>query len=314
MQLRVGPGTVGLKISTMKKYSLLSISLLLTIFVSAQDYKKGYEELLTQRDSSKIIPYLQQWEKATPNDPDVYIAYFNHYFKKSKKTIGVLSKGEPKAGTFVLTDSAGNTAGYMGDTTIYEPTLVAQAIASIDKGIAKNPQRLDMRFGKIYVLGQTGDYKTFTSELINTLHYSNKIGESNWKWANNKSIEDPKKMILGAAQDYCVTLYETNNDALLDNMRSISETVLQYYPDHVPSLSNIAITYTLQGNHNKALETLLKAEKIAPTDYIILNNIANIYRTQNDKPNAIRYYELVLKHGNDDAKEVATRELKKLRN
>lgn len=298
----------------MNKYGLFSIAIIFATTTSAQDHKKGYEELLAQRDSTRIIPYLQQWEKATPNDPDVYIAYFNHYFKKSKKTIGLLSRGEPKAGTFALADSAGNAAGYMGDTTIYDPTLVAQAIASIDKGIAKNPQRLDMRFGKIYVLGQTGDYKTFTSELINTLHYSNKIGENNWKWANNKPIEDPKKMILGAVQDYIVTLYETNDDALLDNMRSIAETVLQYYPGHVPMLSNIAITYTLQGNHSKALENLLKAEKIAPADYIILNNIANIYRTQNDKPNAIRYYELVLKHGDDEAKEVATRELKKLRN
>ncbi|HEX2627729.1 MAG TPA: hypothetical protein VHM26_01915, partial [Chitinophagaceae bacterium] len=95
----------------MKRNSLLSISLLLTIIASAQDYKKGYEELLTQRDSTKIIPYLQQWEKATPNDPDVYIAYFNHYFSKSKKNIAILSRGEPKAGTFVLTDSTGNTAG-----------------------------------------------------------------------------------------------------------------------------------------------------------------------------------------------------------
>jgi tetratricopeptide (TPR) repeat protein len=297
----------------MNKYSLLVIFTLPAIIASAQDHKKGYEELLGQRDSTKIIPYLQKWEKATPNSPDVYIAQFNYYFSKSKKTIAVLSRGEPKPGSFVLNDSTGNTAGYMSDSTIYDPVFVARALTSIDKGITRNPLRLDMRFGKIYVLGQTGDYKTFTSELINTLHYSNKI-KNNWKWADNKPLEDPKKTILGAMQDYIVTLYETNDDALLDNMRSIAETVLQYYPDDVPSLSNIAITHTLQGNHTKALETLLKAEKIAPEDYIILNNIANIYRTQNDKPNAIRYYELVFKYGNDDAKEVATAELKKLRN
>lgn len=296
----------------MNKYSLLFIFTLSSIIASAQDYKKGYEELLTQRDSTKIIPYLQQWEKARPNDPEVYIAFFNHYFSKSKRPVSLIKPGEPPPGHFSLTDSAGNAAGYISDTTIYDSSLVAKAIGSINKGIAKNPQRLDMRFGKIYVLGQTGDYKTFTSELIRTLHYSNTI-KSNWKWAGNKPLEDPKKTILGAVQDYIVTLYETNDDALLDNMRSIAETVLQYYPDHVPSLSNIAITHTLQGNHNKALETLLKAEKIAPTDYIILNNIANIYRTQNDKPNAIRYYELVLKYGDDDAKDVATAELKKLR-
>jgi len=297
----------------MNKYSLLSISLLLSVIASAQDYKKEYSELLVSKDSAKLIPHLQRWEKATPNDPEVYIAYFNYYFRKSKKTVPYLRAGDGKPGTFVLTDSTGKTTGYMGDTTIYEPTSLNLAFQYIDKGIAGNPKRLDMHFGKIYVLGQTGDYKNFTSELIKTLHYGNKI-ENKWLWAENKPVEDPKKMVLGAVQDYIVTLYETNDDALLDNMRSIAETVLQYYPDHVPSLSNIAITYTLQGNHDKALETLLKAEKIAPTDFIILNNIANIYRTQKDKPNAIRYYELVLKHGDEEAKEMATRQLKELRN
>jgi tetratricopeptide (TPR) repeat protein len=297
----------------MKKYSLFPIVLLLAINTSSQEYKKGYEELLAKRDTAKIIPYLQQWEKASPNDPDVYIAFFNHYFKKSRRTVAQLTAGKPKSGTINVTDSSGNNVGHIGEATLYEPTLVANAFAYIDKGIAKHPQRLDMRFGKIYVLGETGDYKTFTSELIKTLHYSNTI-RNNWKWADNKPVEDPKKMILGAVQDYIVTLYETEDDALLDNMRSIAETVLQYYPDHVPSLSNIAITHTLQGNDAKALETLLKAEKIAPTDFIILNNIANIYRTQKDKPNAIRYYELVLKHGDEEAKQMATRQLKELRN
>lgn len=298
----------------MNKYSLFSIALLFATIVSAQDYKKEYSELLTKKDTAKLILHLQQWEKAAPDDPEVYIAYFNHYFRKSKKEIMQLVSGAPpKPGSFVLTDSTGNQAGYIGDTTIYEPASLEKCFYYINKGIAKHPARLDMRFGKIFVLGETGDYKTFTEELIKTLHYSNTIGNK-WFWAENKPMEDPKKTVLGAVQDYIVTLYETNDDALLDNMRAIAETVLKYYPDHVPSLSNIAVTYTLQGNNEKALETFRKAEKIAPTDFVILNNIANIYRIQKDKPNAIRYYELVLKHGDERAKETATKQLEILRN
>mgnify|MGYP003380295723 CR=1 FL=1 len=63
--------------------------------------------------------------------------------------------------------------------------------------------------------------------------------------------------------------YNTENDDLLDNMKRIAETVLKYYPDHIESLSNLSIVFMLQKQYDKALEPLLKAEKLNPKDYIV---------------------------------------------
>jgi Flp pilus assembly protein TadD len=94
--------------------------------------------------------------------------------------------------------------------------------------------------------------------------------------------------MLSAEQDYVMQLYEAG-DAQVNNMRAIAETVLKYYPDHVENLSNLGITYIINKDYARALEPLLKAGKVAPTDGIILNNIAYCYDLKNDKVNAIKY-------------------------
>jgi Flp pilus assembly protein TadD len=102
-------------------------------------------------------------------------------------------------------------------------------------------------------------------------------------------------------------------DSQLNNMKAIAEAVLKYYPDHVENLSNLAITYLIQKDYTNALTPLLKAEKIAPTDYIVLNNIAYCYDTKGDKANAIKYYELTEKYGDERAKQSAKKKLAELK-
>jgi tetratricopeptide (TPR) repeat protein len=108
-------------------------------------------------------------------------------------------------------------------------------------------------------------------------------------------------------------LYNAGDDQLT-RMRRIAQAVLKYYPRNVESLSNLAITYGLQGDYNKALDALLQAEKIMPRDVIVLNNIATMYERKGDKLNAIKYFELTAKHGDKDTKDAAVKRLKELKN
>ncbi len=152
--------------------------------------------------------------------------------------------------------------------------------------------------------------KKFTQELISAIDYSQKI-DLKWTWTDNKSIDDPKKFMLSAEQDYVSQLYEAGDDQV-NNMRSIAETVLKYYPDHVENLSNLGITYIIDKDYTHALEPFLKAEKIAPTDGIVLNNIAYCYDLKGDKANAIKYYELTEKYGDERAKQTDKQKLQEL--
>lgn len=169
-----------------------------------------------------------------------------------------------------------------------------------------------MRFGKTYVLGENENYTEFTKEIIKTIEYSNVI-KNEWNWTKDKKLEDAENFMLGSIQNYVTQLYNTGNDDLLENMKNIAETILKNYPNHIESLSNISIVHLIRKEFDKGLEYLQKAEKINPTDFVVLGNIAQAYKMKDDKINAIKYYELVKKYGNEDAKANSDENIKNLR-
>lgn len=280
-----------------------------------QDFNQQFKDLISKKDTVGQLKLLQKWEKSKNDDPELYVAYFNHYVMKSMTeqiTIGNNPKGENVFQIMNTDSTKKDPVGYIYGDTYYNTKLLNKGFDYIDKGIDKYPARLDMRFGKIYMLGKTEKYEKFTQEIIKTIDYSDVI-KNKWIWTNNKPVDDPQKFMLSAVQDYVLQLYNTENDALLDNMKRIAETVLKYYPNHVESLSNLSIVYLLKKEYDKALELLLKAEKIDSKDYIVLSNIAQAYKLKGDYKKAIDYYELTVKYGDDGAKKYAKKQIEELK-
>jgi tetratricopeptide (TPR) repeat protein len=293
----------------MKKFYLLIISLfLLTGNVYNQTLQQFFD-LVNKKDTIGQQRLLEKWEQSKPNDPDLYVAYFNFYYLKSMKeviTLGQNPKG--KDGFQILDTLTKQPVGYMYDGKYFEPSIIIKGFGYIDRGIEKFPTRLDMRFGKVFAFGEMSDYGNFTKEIISAIDYSNVINNK-WLWKDNKPLEDPKNYMLGTIQNYQNQLYNTGNDSLLNNMAMISKAILKYYPDHVESLSNLSIVYLIQSKFDDALELLLKAEKINPKDFIILGNIAQTFKRKGDDSNAIKYYELVIKYGDNQAKQNAREQI-----
>lgn len=271
----------------------------------AQNYKQEFEKLCDQGDTLKQKKLLEKWEKARPNDAELYIAYFNFYVSRSKTEI-VTKVNHPATDA---KSKAKKQTGYTSEIG-YRPEPLAKGFKYINAGIAKYPDRLDMRFGKVYMLGETYKYAALTQELVNALNYSTTI-KNQWKWTDNKLLEKPEEFMLSAIQEYVATIYNSGKSQA-DNMKEIAETVLKYYPKHVESLSNLGIVYTMKGDLNNALKYFLKASAIEPKDFIVANNIANIYNKKKDTTNAIKYYEQALKYGDTEARELANKELKRL--
>ncbi len=291
----------------------------LTLFfnqVGGQTFKQQFNNLVTEKDTVGQQQLLEKWEKSDSNDPELFVAYFNYYVNKSKKeiiTLGQNPKGKDVLQIMDQDTTKKEPVAFMYGDTYYEPSLLSKGFDWISKGIKKHPNRLDMRFGNIYMFGQLEDYEKFTTEIIKTIDYSNE-NKNKWTWADSKLLDDPKEFMLSSIQNYQLQLYNTENDNLLDNMKRIAETVLKYYPDHVESLSNISIVFMIQKQYDKALEPLLKAEKLNPKDYIVLSNIAQAYKLKGDNKNAIKYYELTLKHGDEQAKKYAQGQIDELKN
>jgi len=299
----------------MKQLIFIIIGLLFFLNqANGQNFNKQFNELISKGDTLEQKQLLEKWEKSDNNDPELYVAYYNYFANKSIKEVLTLGKN-PKGEALKLENKDSSkleSSTYLYGDTYYDTKLLNKGFDYIDKGIKNYPDRLDMRFGKIYMLGKIEDYENFTKEIIKTIDYSNVI-KNQWKWTENKPVNDAKQFMLSSIQSYQLQLYNTENDDLLDNMKRIAESVLQYYPEHIESLSNLSIVYLLKKDYDKALDALLKAEKIDPKDYIVLSNIAQAYKLKGDKKTAIKYYQLTEKYGDEQAKKYAHGQIEELK-
>ena len=274
------------------RYLLVFLFIISVHFCFGQDYQVEFTYLLRKGDTLKQRELLEKWEKNNPDNPELYISYYNYFLNKAKQ-------GNPK-------DSAGNEL--IDNNAVY----TQKALLKMEEGIDLFPDRLDMRFGKIYVLGQMEDWGKFTDEIVKTIRYSD-INNNWWIWTNNEKLPDGKSFMLSSIQNYQLDLFKTRNDNLLVNMRTIANEILKLYPDHIESLSNLSITYLILNDYDKGIDYLFAAEKITPKDPIILSNIAHAYKLKGDKSKAIKYYKKVIKHGEKDMGEYAKNQIKELK-
>lgn len=289
----------------------LFIAVFLSIVCFGQDFDADFQTYFAANDSAQVLKTLLAWEKANPEDPELYTSYFNYYFNKSRNEMLVLTTEQPEGEGFELKDSANHTAGYIGSQTNYDQSDFQKGIEKINKGIELFPDRLDMRFGKIYALGQRKEWDAFTAEIIRTVEYSH-VNHNRWTWTHNEKQKNGEDFFLSSLQDYQLQLYDTGDDSLLMDMQEIAIEVLKYYPDHIESLSNLAVTYLIQGEYDKAIEPLLKAEKLDPRDCIVLANIAQAYKLKGDKKRSTEYYEKVIQYGDEESKEFAGKQIREL--
>lgn len=296
----------------MKKMILFLFGLLLLMNYTLGQTLNQFNDLLNKNDTIGQLALLEKWEASNVNDPDLYVAYFNYYYKKSRKEVIRMDKNpKGKDALQILDTLTKEPVGYMYSDLFYKPKEIGKGLKYINKGIEKFPTRLDMRFGKVYIFGEMRDYDSFTQEIIAAIDYS-KVIDNKWMWKENKPLQDPKNYMLRTIQSYQVQLYNTGDDSLLNNMAKIAKEVLKYYPDHVESLSNLSVVYLLQKEYENALEILLRAGKINPKDFIVLSNIAQAYKLKGDTKNAIKYYELTIKYGDDKTKQFAKKQIQDL--
>jgi tetratricopeptide (TPR) repeat protein len=295
-----------------RKSYFVFILLLFCSQVKSQNFQKDFEKLLFQKDTAGEVKLLNEWSRIHPKDPELFIAFFNFYVNKSRnEAISLDNQPRGIASLSVHDTGTGETVAYINQSILYDSRVIQKGFDKIDTGIALYPARLDMRFGKIYMLGECGNIPEFTKEIIRAIDYGISI-DNKWIWKDGKPKEDARMFFLGSMQTYVNTIYNREDNSLLPYMRKISQAILKYYPNHVESLSNIAITYLVIGDYDSALPYLLNAEKIASSDVIVLNNIAEAYKRKNDKANAIAYYEKVAKHGTKEDTKFAEQQILKL--
>ncbi len=288
---------------------LIVFSLFVTQLSFAQNYKSDFEKLLKENDTINQLKLLKNWEKVEPENAELFTSYFNYYLLKSRKEKISLTSQKSSDKSYLLKDSLNKNSFYLGNKFDFRKSDIQKGFEKIDEGIKLYPNRLDMRFGKIFVFGEIKDWSNFTKEILATIDYSTK---NNNDWIDNEKNSKGKTFFLQRIHNFQVQLYRTNDESLLKNMQEIANEVLKFYPDHVESLSNLSITYILKKEYDKGLIPLLKAEKINPKDVVVLSNIAQCYTKKGDKKSAIEYYEKMMEFGNANAAAFAKHQIEEL--
>ena len=291
---------------------LLLIATTITLSLSSQDYETQFIRAFQSNDTTQMLQTLKQWEKSNPNDAELLTAYLNYYFLRSQYTTMQMALQEPHVEYLVMFDSINNRNIYLYEEVNYNLDTLDKGIAYIDKAIELYPNRLDLYFGKAYLLADSKQWQRHF-QTLNDILKQNNGDASTWLWSKNKPIEDAEEFFISNIQEYLYYLFETGIDSLMPNIREVSLQLSKQYPQRVEPLDNIASTYLMLEDVDNALIWFKKAEAIAPTDFIVLANTARLYEIKGDNANAIIYYLKIQNNGDEQEKAFATERIQNLK-
>jgi tetratricopeptide (TPR) repeat protein len=122
-------------------------------------------------------------------------------------------------------------------------------------------------------------------------------------WSDNEPFNESD--FPGFFQDYQVTLFNEQDPALFPFNIRISNAVLKYYPEDIPSISNLGVIAYYQEDLEKACIHFQHAVDLDPSDMIVVFNLAYMYETLGEVDKAIATYELALASEDPEAREQA---------
>lgn len=297
----------------MKRFLISSLVILLSGVTFAQTKAELYDKFsrsVSQRDSTAVAALISDWERLYPDDAELYSVRANYYFMNAIREVVVMSAEEPSDGRTALSfkDSLGVTR-YMYSEPQYDAVKIGLAESALEEGIAKHPDRLDLRLGKVTIHLRANENTLAVQEIESALERSI-TNKNKWVGTLDAPIEtDGVSYLRDCVQDYFAGFLDTDDMA---SAKRVIDAAVRLYPKDAVFLADRAAIGYFSGDLKDALKWYLSALENAPDDMLVANNIAHIYDELGDKQNAIKYYRIVANSGDEDFAESAKAELKRL--
>lgn len=259
------------------------------------DPRGTYLELLDQGKFAELERHLAAWTRAEGRNPEVYIGWFNYYINRNRKTgLEIDTSIDPRSSHMIVTDpSSGKVIGYLGDKVYYDYADVQSAVRYLDIGIGCSANRLDMHFGKIRILGETGQFEKQAEAVTRVLELS--AGNGNlWLWIMDEPLADGKRFLLENLQDYYDLWFRLGTPESLAAIDKAASRQVEIYPEHAFAYNALAYCHNARGKPDVAMRFLLEAHARQRNDYVITGNIAALYMEMGDVENARRFFTLTL--------------------
>ena len=275
---------------------------------SAEAFKSRYDALVKRvgYDGVGVETFIDRWEKAFPEDPDMLTARFNYYLVKSAYTEVKPKRQDRFLGNrpiLVLKDTLGADVNYFQET-FYEDSLFALASQAIDQAIKIYPDRLDLRFYKIASLvGYEKESPDMATSALSSLIDYNGTAHPAWKFGDGPAEED---LFEAGIQEYCASFYTIGTPTSYESFRTLSEKMLKYDPKNPLFMSNIGTYYFIaKGDNRNARKYYDKVLKTDPSNYTAIKNSVLMARHDKNVKLEKKYLPMLVKYSPDEGEKAA---------
>ena len=285
---------------------------------------EGMRPPTDDRDTVAWSGYFSAWEALTPADAQLWIDRFNYELNRSCRVEVILRGAQDtvrRAGEssdrLVLADSAGNTAGTIGQRILFDETLFARAIAAIDRGIALHPDRLDMYLGRAAAFAYAERYGEMADALC-TLVARAAANGGRWMAADGWTVQPvaPQELIADYLQDYVNTLLDVaspdGGGEAAEALGRLARCEAEYCPRSAEALNNLGAWHYGSGRTDAALDCFLRASAADPSDGVLIYNIGYLYLQRGDREQARAWWTRLLDSSDEGERQRAAQLLREL--
>ncbi|MGI4870465.1 MAG: hypothetical protein ACRYFX_04720 [Janthinobacterium lividum] len=272
----------------------LAVGLLLS-FGPAPGFRARYRALMLQHKTKEAAAVVAQWEKAQPQDLDLYVAKFNLIL--SDTSVLALSTKPAGGGEFSIQDpKTGQEVGSIGEGG-YNPLRVKQAMTELRKGLALAPNRLDIRFGLAKAAEMLGDAPQQYQILSEALAWRQSAQGQPWRWRDGAALPAPEAdFIARSLEEYMVPYWQSGTTEGYQRGLALSELLLKYYSNSPLGYFNKGNYYAFTQQDAEAYKWFAQADQRNPNDPQNLNNLVRISLNLKNKTASQAYLTRLCKY------------------
>lgn len=274
-------------------------------------FREKYRAMLAQHKLKEAAAVVAQWEKAQPQDADVYVARFNLLLQEAE-TIAIATRPATGSEFIIQEPETDKAVGNIGSG--YNPQKVKEAIQVLRKGLVLAPERLAIRFGMAKAAEFIGDAPQQYQVLSEALAWRQSATGKPWRWRDGTALPAPEaEFVSGSLEEYMVPYWQ--NQTAEGNQRglALTELVLKYYPQSSIGYFNKGNYYAFTKNDAEAYKWFIQADKLNPNDPQNINNLLHTCLNLKNKVAAQEYLTWLCQYPDfrEDCQHY-TAELKKL--
>lgn len=283
---------------------LAALALSLPLFaqtVSQEDYLRRYNNLVARvgADGVGVETLLDKWAADYPDDLQQLLARFSYSFTKSQSTTAIQLAQDRYLGReplIVMNDSLGRKANWFEDTA-YDDEQFGLALEALDRAVALEPLRLDLRLLRIDALTAyekgSPDMALASLKALADEHF-----RQHPRWTHGSLEEIDDETFKALLQDYCFTFFRLGTDSGGEAFRALSEHLLTYSKDDPLFLDNIgSYWFVCKKEPKKALKYYNKVLKKHPDDETAIRNCILLARSRKDVKLEKKYLAMMAKYG-----------------